>query len=173
MSARCPTLLLAACCILAGCAAPTYPFKLTDVRTETRFGDARTTVRGAEVILDDDAIAPALVDRLAEALKNELGDRLAGKNVRIEKALAVLVVDDARVAPSTLLRRGGALPVLRDVSLTAQKHISIDYAGTVDGRPFIGHGEEHYRLGDGSTELSRAIGVALRSAVNGVRADLP
>lgn len=173
MSVRCLTLLLAAGYALAGCAAPSYPFKLADVRTETRFGDARTTVRGAEVVLDDDAIAPALVDRLAEALRNELGDRLAGREVRIEKALALLVVDDARVAPATLLRRGGALPVLRDVSLTAQKHISVDYAGTVDGRPFVGHGEERYRLGDGSIELSRAIAVALRSAVNGVRADLP
>ncbi len=157
---------------LAACATPPTAFKLTDARTENRFGDARTTVQGAEVILADDAISPSLVDRFTTALQDKYGDKLAGKEVRIDKAVAVLFVDDARVVPNTLLRPAGSLPVLRDVTLTALKHVSVDFAGTVDGKPFVGHGEDNYRLGDGAVELSRVISIAVAAAVNDVGAQL-
>lgn len=157
---------------LGACATPQTAFKLTDARTETRFGDARTTVQGAEVILADDAISPSLVERLSTALQDKFGDKLKGKEVRLDKAVAMLVVDNARVMPNTLLRPGGSLPVLRDVTTTALKHVSVDYSGTVDGKPFVGHGEDNYRLGDGAVELSRVIGIAVAAAVNDVGAQL-
>lgn len=172
MFVRSLSMLMVAVGCLGACATPEPTFKLTDARTETRFGDARTTVEGAEVILADDAISPRLIDRLSAALQEKLEAQLVGKEVRIVKAVAVLKVDDARVAPNALLRPAGSLPVLRDVTLTAMKHVSVDYEGSIDGRRFVGHGEESYRLGDGAAELSRAIHIAVNAAVNDAREQL-
>ena len=151
---------------LAGCATVQYPFQVDDARTHTRFGDARTTVRGAEVTLADDALSPTLVDRLAKTLHTALGDAATGRVLRVERAMAVLVVDNARVSPRTYSQAGNMVPILRDAEPSALKHITVDYAGTLDGKPFVGHGEEHYRLGDGGRELSRAIEIAAKAAVN-------
>lgn len=169
---RLAVVLTVAGCLGACATVPETSFKLVDERTETRFGDARSTVQGAEVILADDAISPRLIDRFSASLQTKLGDRLTGKEVRIEKAMAVLFVDDARVVPTALLRPSGALPVLRDVTLTALKHVRVDYVGTIDGKRFVGHGEESYRLGDGAAELSRVINIAVNAAVNDVGAQL-
>lgn len=158
-------LVVAAGMLLAGCASVQYPFQIDDVRLHPRFGDARTTIQGAEVTLADDALSPSLVDRLAKTLQTELGDAAAGRVLRVERAIAVLVVENARVSPRTYSQAGNMVPILRDAEPTALKHVTVDYAGTLDGKPFVGHGEEHYRLGDGGRELSRAIDIAAKAAV--------
>ncbi|WP_156924271.1 hypothetical protein [Derxia gummosa] len=168
--------------VLAACAtAPERPFSVTDARTESRFGDARNTARGAELLMADDSFAPPLPDRLVAAMQEAFGKQLAGRALRIERADATMTVDGAHVQMSRAsfidrLRRfslsGGDVPVFRDVPLNAERRVIVRFAASVDGQRFAGESVASWRGEGGDVEIANAVRAALTNLTNDARAKL-
>jgi hypothetical protein len=167
-------LALAANAVLLGaCAAPPqYPFTLVDARTETRFGDARTTVEGAEILLADRAVGPSLNDRLARRLSEQAGGQLTGQTIRIDRADATIYIHDATASARMVFINGREIPVIKSHQYTPQRRVRVELAGTVSGKPFTGAGERSYRISSGESELSQAVDDAVTAAVASARAQL-
>ncbi|WP_085314401.1 hypothetical protein [Derxia lacustris] len=167
---------------LAACAtAPERPFTVTDGRTESRFGDARNTARGAELLMADDAFTPPLPDRLVAALEEAFGKTLTGHALRIERADATMFVEDAHVqmARSSFVDRlrrfsfsGNEVPVFRDVHPGAAHSVTVRFAASIDGRRFAGEALASWRGDNGDVELANAVRAALTNTINDARAKL-
>jgi len=128
--------------------------------------------------MPDDALTPALPDRLVAAVEEAFGKSLTGHALRIERADATMFIEDARVqmARSSFLanlRRfslaGNDVPVFRDVQPTAAKRVTVRFAASVDGRRFAGEATESWHAGDGDVELSNTIRAALTNTINDAR----
>jgi hypothetical protein len=159
--------------LLGACATPVpYPFTLVDARTETRFGDARTTVEGAEILLADNAIGPSLNDRLARRLSEQAGGPLVGRTIRIDRADATIYIHDATASARMWFINGQQIPVIKSHQATPQRRVRVELAGTVDGKPFAGAGERSYRVTSGQSELAQAVDDAVTAAVASARTQL-
>lgn len=157
--------VLLACFAAAGCASTKTSFALVDARQESRFGDGRTTVAGADILLADDDFLPRLIDRLGARLDQDLGAKLKGREVRVTAAEARLLVEDGRVVqPPRGLSQGRRVEVIRTSRATAHKRFTVTLAGEVDGKSFRSQVTESWVIGSGDLETSRAVNRALTSA---------
>jgi hypothetical protein len=158
--------------LVVACAAPNYPFTWVDARTESRFGDARTTVEGAEVIMADRAMGPSLMDRLAKRLTQDAGTQLAGRTVRVDRADATLYIHDASASARVIHSNGMDIPIVKTGMGFPERRIRVEYRGSIDGKPFSGSGERSYRVTSGDIETAQAVDDAVNATVASVRAQL-